>query len=101
MPLGDVLTDWETFLEGGIFMSHSVRFWLRLLATVGSFALAAAACNSGTSVTTAQGSPSEHGSMSMSMSPSEEMMMQPGAEKMHVAIVFPKPGLVLTSNTLT
>jgi hypothetical protein len=65
---------------------------LRVLAAAATLALVAAACSKGT--TTAAG-----GKPSPSMSEGE-MMMQPGADKMHVKIVSPAPGFVLTGNTL-
>src|SRR5436309_1973624 len=64
----------------------------RILAATATVALIAAACSKGT--TTAAG-----GAPSPSMS-GGEMMMQPGADKMHAKIVSPSSGFVLTGNTL-
>lgn len=63
----------------------------RILAATATVALVAAACNKGTS-TAVSGVPSP--------SMSGEMMMQPGADKMHTKIVAPASGFVLTGNTL-
>src|SRR5438093_8793878 len=64
----------------------------RILAATATVALIAAACSKGT--TTAAG-----GAPSPSMS-GGEMVMQPGADKMHAKIVSPSSGFVLTGNTL-
>src|SRR2546428_2237337 len=80
----------------------------RTLPALALLALVAAACNNG-STQAAGGSPSPHGSMMTSESPSMGMsaspamshgMMQPGADKMHAKITSPEPGTLLTGNTL-
>lgn len=65
---------------------------LRVLAATATLALVAAGCSKGT--TSAAG-----GKPSASMSEGE-MMMQPGADKMHAKIASPAADFVLTGNTL-
>ena len=77
---------------------------LRTTAAVGVLLLVAAACSK-SSTPEAGGSPEASGSMMpsesmMASGASDEMMMQPGAEKMHVSIASPSSGFVLTANTL-
>jgi hypothetical protein len=81
-------------------MSHAYRGWFRLLTPLAVLLLVAAACSK--SSTTAASSPQAGGSGESPMpSTSEgEMMMQPGADQMHVTITSPKPGFTLTGNTL-
>ncbi len=78
----------------------------RMLPAVATMALVAAACNSSSTTSAGGGSKSPMPSMSeRSMSPmpsgTEQMAMQPGADKLHVTITSPAPGFTLTSNTLT
>ena len=66
------------------------RSALRVPALVGMIVLVGAAC--GESTAPPQAKPTG--------TPEEEMMMQPGAEDMHVQILSPRAGFVLTANTL-
>lgn len=66
------------------------RSALRVPALVGMIVLVSAAC--GESTAPPQAKPTG--------TPEEEMMMQPGAEDMHVQILSPRAGFVLTANTL-
>jgi hypothetical protein len=68
-------------------------------AAVGALLLIAAACSKSSTSADGSASPEMSGSM-MPSGASGEMMMQPGAAKMHASIASPSSGFVLTSNTL-
>jgi hypothetical protein len=85
-------------------MSEAKSGYFRFAAVIAVLALVAAACSKGSSVSaagSAQPSAGESGSTMPSASMSgSQMMMQPGADKMHVRILSPSPGFILTGNTL-
>ncbi len=82
-------------------MAGSRSQLVRTAAAVGALVLVAAACSKGSSTSAAEGSGSTKPSEStMPSGSSGEMMMQPGAAKMHVSIASPSSGFVLTGNTL-